>query len=155
MGVVLLLAFPLAAQQSDPTAAVAQQREAFDRAFDRADLDAIAALITDDVTFISAAGGGRPGADALVENLRQMFVERPGLTVAHEAEVIELGPGPWGIASERGRWVEKWLQNGEEVTLEGAYLTLWRREEGTWRIAAELLIALYCIGSYCSDQAWP
>ena len=79
-----------------------------------------------------------------------MFAERPGLHMIHMPESIEVGPDSWAIASERGAWIETWLQDGEPVTLEGTYLTLWRREEGRWKVAAELLIALSCVGPYCS-----
>lgn len=141
----------MGAQQDDVASGIAERSAAFDRAFNAADLGGIAALVTDDFAFITAAGGGGPGGkEAFVAGNRELFAERPGVTMLHEIETIEVGPLPWGIVSERGRWTERWLQDDKEVVLGGTYLSLWHRKNGLWLKAAELLIALRCSGPYCS-----
>ena len=99
----------VAAQEVAPAEMIAERRLAFDHAFNRADLESLAALVTDDVSFVTVAGGNPPGAQAFLEDMRQMLAERPGLAMWHEPQAIEVGPEPWGVASERGRWVESWL----------------------------------------------
>ena len=150
-GWAFLAAQGVGAQANDVASGIAERSAVFDRAFNAADLDGLAAIVTDDVTFVSVAGGGPGGRDAFLAANREMFAERPALRMFHEIETIEVGQLPWGIASERGRWTERWLQDDEEVVLEGTYLSLWRRKNGEWLKAAELLIALRCSGPYCSQ----
>ena len=121
---------------------------AFDSAFARADIDSIAAMLTDDVVVLSL-GGHALSLEDVVESHREMFGEREGLTMSREPTQIELGPASWRVASEQGRWTESWQQDGERVVLEGTYHTMWRQDGQRWRKSAELLVALVCEGPYC------
>jgi ketosteroid isomerase-like protein len=138
------------AQQIDDERAIASASREFDAAFSRADLDSISAMLTADVAILSVGGNALALAEVLLAH-REMFAERPGMSMTREVTHIGFAPNDWGIASEQGRWVERWMQDGEEVVLSGTYATMWRRQGDRWSKSAELLIALQCEGPYCSN----
>jgi len=140
----------LRAQDVRPEDEIARRSEAYDRAFARGNAADLREFFADDVAII-AAGGTVMSVKQVLADHAEMFTSRPGVTMRHRAQSIEIGPVEWGVASERGTWIEQWRQNGDPVTLEGTYQTMWRRVDGRWVKAGQLLIPIRCEGSYCKS----
>jgi len=148
LAAVLWLPARSVAQADGPASAVAGARAEFNAAFARGDLAAIATLLSPDVVMMSESGSWS-SSEAVVGIHRSLFARRPGITLEYHPESIEIAPAKWNVVSERGTWVERWVEDGEQNILEGTYQAMWRLEDGQWRLAAHLMVAARCVGPYC------
>jgi len=147
---VLLLPATSVAQADGPASAVADARAQFNEAFARGDVATIATLLGSDVVMMSESG-----AWVSLENVvgihRALLARRPGITLEYRIESVETGPAKWPVVSERGTWIERWVEDGRQNVLEGTYQAMWRLQEGRWRLAAHLMVPARCAGPYCQQ----
>ena len=140
---------PSCAQPDDARDALNETVNRFHQAFDRADLDALSELLTDDAAIVSA-GGHDLSREDILKTVAELNEERPGLSMRLTTTDLELGPSAWGLGSESGTWVERWPQDYEANILTGKYHAIWRRDGEDWRLSALLLVPLECSGPYCN-----
>jgi len=145
---VLLLPAKSVAQADGPASAVAGARAQLNDAFARGDLATIATLLSSEVVMMSESGTWS-SLEQVLGIHRSLVTRRPGITLESRPESIEIGPAKWSVASERGTWVERWMEDGKQNILEGTYQAMWRLQEGRWRLAAHLMVPNRCVGPYC------
>jgi hypothetical protein len=77
------------------------------------------------------------------------FARRPDTRWVRTPDTIVVFAA-WDVASERGHWVGTWTEPDGPLVIRGSYAAQWRRQDGTWRIQAELFVPLDCEGgAYC------
>ena len=146
--IALALCQTAIAQQSSATDAIMDASRAFDEAFDGADFDRLASILTDDVVMTS--GGGRwQSRETVLDFIRGLHGRRPGITLNTNPELVEPGPEGWGVVSERGRWIERWESDGQPNEITGSYLAMWKFIDGAWRLSVLTIIPVQCSGPYC------
>lgn len=94
---------------------------------------------------------GRLGTHAVTSNNRMaaQFARRPDTRWVRTPDTIVVFAA-WDVASERGHWVGTWTEPDGPLVIRGSYAAQWRRQDGTWRIQAELFVPLDCEGgAYC------
>ena len=147
--IALALCQSAIAQQPSAKGAVIDASKQFDKAFDSADFNLLADIFTHDVVMTSGGGQWR-SRENLLEFIKGLHERRPGITLNTIPELVEVGPKDWGVVSERGRWIERWRDNGELNELTGSYLAMWRHVDGKWRLAVLTIIPVQCSGPYCA-----
>ena len=150
LGLVCTVAsFPtLIEAQESPEREVALASARFDSAFAAGDFETQAALLADEAVVMSA-GGTTIGREGILARYRALMERRPGVTLATLPDTIEIGPEGWNVASERGTWIERWMEDGEQVDLRGSYQAMWRLVDGRWLLSAVLRVPIRCVGPYC------
>ena len=93
---------------------VAMASAAFDVAFAAGDFETQESLLTEESVVLSAGGKWMSREDVLAVR-RSLLERRPGITFVTVPDSIQVGPDAWGVASERGTWIERWVQDGEQV----------------------------------------
>ncbi len=147
---LLLLTLPLASYpEENHQRQVEKASNTFDHYFSTGNADGMASLLLEDSEEMSAGGAWVSRENIVNANLK-LRERRPGITLVTNPESIEIGPENWGVAAERGRWIERWENNGEQNEITGTYLAMWRYKDGTWLRKMLLLIPVECSGPYCS-----
>jgi ketosteroid isomerase-like protein/quercetin dioxygenase-like cupin family protein len=129
-------------------AAIRAQRDAFNTAIAKGDLDAIATVLADNAQIVTGADSlvfsGRTGELKLwTEDLRApsrgIYVRTP--------DRIELSPvAP--MAMETGHW--RGVDNkSDKEWASGVYSAKWRRFGSTWKIESETYMTTACAGHFC------
>ena len=132
-------------------AAILAQRAMWNRGMAARDTAAYRAPWAAGIQF-TTGGGQVVGRDSLARSTAALLQSRPDLFLELRPARVTVNAG-WGLASEEGEWVERWHEPSGMTELRGPYFSLWRRESGHWRIAAEILYPATCTGSdYCKPD---
>jgi uncharacterized protein (TIGR02246 family) len=146
---VALLALALGACQPSPQtsseAAVDQAAEAdtlmalereWSDMYGRGDVDGIAALLADESVLLAPGQPPAAGRDSVVSTTRALLAAEAADGVSVSWEPVDAVVSPSGdMAYDWGRATTT-LADG--TTVEGGYLVVWTREDGEWRVAADL-----------------
>jgi uncharacterized protein (TIGR02246 family) len=125
------------AESDSARVAIEAQGVAWATAFNNRQVDAIAALYTDDAELMPP---GMPGASGR-ENVRAVFggmmaQVTEGTTMAFEVKGVSAN-GP--LAVEHGAWTMTMpTPDGATTALRGKYLIEWHRIDGAWLIAKDI-----------------
>lgn len=114
---------------------------------------ALAVLLLPATSGAQADGPASAVAEARAE-FNEAFARGDVATIATllgSDESVETGPAKWPVVSERGTWIERWVEDGRQNVLEGTYQAMWRLQEGRWRLAAHLMVPARCAGPYCQQ----
>lgn len=154
-GLALLACGPATAQEerrcaeAEAAAPIVERRQAFNAAIRDADLPAIEAVLAPDVVLVTGTDSDLfQGREAQLALWRSEFEEKAGdrMVYVRTPECVErsdLAP----IALEHGRW------RGEGPTgafAAGRYTAKWR-QEGEWRLEAEVFMTTECGGAGCPE----
>jgi ketosteroid isomerase-like protein len=143
-----LFSAPYEAADSASANQIRSQRQEIDKAFQHHDAKQLAALFSSACHF-TAAAVHIDGGDALEHFHETLFLKRPDVTLVHQTDRIAVNEN-WDVASEQGEWIERWTEKDGITDLRGSYLGLWKRENGQWREADEVIVPETCKGSsYC------
>lgn len=137
-------------QEPSPEDEVTEASRRFDVAFNGADFEGLAKMLTDDVV-LTAAGSLWLSAEEALAFIESKHERRPGITLTTAPELVELGPDNWNVVSDRGRWIEHWAQGDEENIITGSYQAMWTYVDGHWRLAVLALVPVECRGPYCTQ----
>lgn len=128
---------PAATTAADSTALLAAY-EQYRQAWLKGDTAAALGAISNDIKILISGVPDIVGRDAA----RKLFVDE---MAANEVQLLELKhddvmlSGDYAIVSGRYQEIELPKQGGPPAQNVGRYLTIWRREGGTWRIARYML----------------
>ena len=151
--IALLIAIALCqfanAQQSSAEDQVVEASKRFDEAFNRASFDRLAEILADDVVMTSG-GGSWSSREVLLTFLQSLHERRPGITLNTMPELVEAGPQGWGVVSERGRWIERWVSAGQQNEMTGSYQAMWKLVDEKWQLAVFTIVPVQCSGPYCA-----
>ena len=105
-----------------------------------------------DVTVVSSTSAMATGVAANVSRMAAQFAGRPDTRWIRTPDTIAVFDA-WGVASVRGHWVGSWTEPDGPVVIRGSYEAQGRRQDGTWRIQAELFVPLRCEGgAHCRTR---
>ena len=105
-----------------------------------------------DVTVVSSTSAMATGVAANVSRVAAQFARRPDTRWIRTPDTIAVFD-TWGVASVRGHWVGTWTEPDGPVVIRGSYEAQGRRQDGTWRIQAELFVPLRCEGgAHCRTR---
>ena len=155
---VLVMAAPTAVEAKPATPGAAQaerqiraQRGAFNRAIAIGDVNAIAAILADNVQLITGTDSmlfaGKAAqlaiwAEDLRERSRGIYVRTPDRIRVSPIRPMALETGHWrGVDTASAR---DWAA--------GDYVAKWRRIDGAWRIESETYMTMSCGGTYCPKK---
>jgi len=116
-------------------ALMALEREWSDM-YGRGDVDGIAALLADESVLLAPGRPPAVGRDSVVATTRALLAAEAADGVSVSWEPVDAVVSPSGdMAYDWGRATTT-LADGSVV--EGGYLVVWTREDGEWRVAADL-----------------
>ena len=102
--------------------------QAYEKAFNRDDLEATASLFTDDAQILPEHGAAVSGP----EGIRQFLKDQMTPVVSFDTESdMSIVRGDIGV--EQGHYRVRDVRRGSDVE-EGKYLHVWRRERGEWKL---------------------
>ncbi len=78
---------------------------------------------------------------AMQAALEKEFADASFVSYCRMPEKISIS-GDGSMASEQGNWKGVRIQDNRPLQTTGVYMAMWKRENDTWRIGAELYIAL-------------
>lgn len=116
--------------------AVDRVRQAFNRAYDAGDADAIARLLTEDATFLPPGEQAVTGRDAIRKRYADQFQRLRSKFVLREGEIVTDG----ALAYLRGPFerADTPLAGGETRRMTGDYLLILRRQQDGWKISRDI-----------------
>ena len=134
--------------------AVRAQRAAFNAAIAAKDLEAIGAVLHENVLLVTGTASevfdGRAAqlaiwGDDFAANERAVYVRTP--------DCVRVSP-VFPLALESGRWRGEWEGDPARFAA-GVYSAKWRRVDGTWLLEAELFATEACGGEFCPAEEDP
>jgi ketosteroid isomerase-like protein len=156
-GLSLIVALPLlgsglvAAQDvtdGDDAEAIRDLRMQSNEAIAAHDVQGIVSFFDEEYQITTSIGSMSQGVGEETGGLEALFDERPDVNYVRTPDVIEISRSN-PLASESGSWVGTWTTTNGPVRTGGSYAAMWRKVDGTWRIRAELFVALFCDGVDC------
>ena len=114
------------------------------------DSNALARMVEDSAVHISPQFT-HVGRDAFLATFLRAMTTRPQFHLIYRPErTTGCERLPCVVATEYGRWVETWLQDGEPTEVSGTYYAIWRRTGAAWQIRREVFATTRCRGvRYC------
>ena len=109
-------------------------RDAWNRAFNAKQLDAVMATYAVDAVFLSDTGG-RIVSAAAIKNLYERVWARVTPHIELTSHVLERSGD---LAYDSGDYVENAVAGGSAVNIAGNYVFIYRREPGGWRIVEQV-----------------
>ena len=109
----------------------------------------VARIISDyeeDYRGVYGQGSAETGREAARKGWTDEFAGTPGITYVRTPELIEISTAA-PLASERGRWVGCWTENGKLQEARGSYQAMWRKTDGHWLLRSELFVSLTASGA--------
>ena len=155
---VLVLAPPTAVEAKPATHGAAQaerqiraQRSAFNRAIAIGDVNAIAAILADNVQLITGTDSKLfAGKAAQLATWTQDLRDRSRGIYVRTPDSIRVSPiRP--MALETGHWRGVDTATAKDWAA-GDYVAKWRRIDGAWRIESETYMTMSCGGAYCPKK---
>ncbi len=127
-------------------AAIAKLRADSNAAIAAHDVARLVSFIEEDFQITTGAGVALSGRKAMAARFAEQFTKFPDTIYVRSPELIEISSTA-PLASERGRWVGRWTENGKPVEFRGTYQAMWRLTDGHWLIRSELFVTLEKIES--------
>lgn len=122
-------------------AAIAKLRADSNAAIAAHDVTRVVSFVEEDFQITTGAGVALSGRKAMATRFAEQFTKFPDTVYVRTPELIEISMAS-PLASERGRWVGRWTENGKQLEFHGTYQAMWRLTEGHWLIRSELFVTL-------------
>jgi len=134
---------------TDSKSEILGARAAWNKSFANHDAEALSGFVTPDFTYVNPLGQYW-GMTAVKHHYEGLFKGRPDVTMIWTPSLVAVVEGH-GLASEEGKFIERWTARDGITELRGGYFTMWKRINGTWKQQADLSVPESCKGgSYCS-----
>ena len=115
---LLTLCVPGAFAQSRPDEDVIRQRRASSNAaIARHDTTGIGAILADNVVVVTSNSVHAIGRATNIQRFAEQFRSRPGVVYVRTPDEVKVFE-PWGMASERGRWMGSWTDPDGKISIE-------------------------------------
>lgn len=122
---------------AEARAAIESGNAEWSEAWRRGDADRVAALFAQDGVQLMSSGKVRKGLAQIAEGQRSLMVQ-----MDPEPKVVATTTHVWrdgDVAYETGRYRYDFTQKGVADSLQGRYVTMWRRQgNGTWRLVMDM-----------------
>ena len=130
---------------------IAKARAQFNRAINDSDINAVSAVLTEDVILVTGTDSDVfIGRDAQLKIWNQDFADDARLVYLRTPSCISMS-GIFPIAMERGTW--RGAKASDTVNhVSGEYSTKWREVSGQWMIETETYLTTNCGGSLCPEE---
>ena len=135
-------------------AAIRAARVAQNKAIAAGELDAVAALWTEDVTVRRALGHSLEGRAAARQALEPAAGATTRLVYQRQTQGVEVS-ARWPLAFETGTWSGHLERVTGPVVIGGRFSAQWVKRDGKWLIRSEVFVALSCAGVGCDAAALP
>jgi len=139
---------PTTAQEVPDERRIRALRADFNAAIARHDLAAIAAFLEPGFRVSTSSGEFRNSAQEMLDAFSSRFTQTPDATYVRTPSTIDVS-GNGLLAFESGQWVGTWTEVAGPYRMTGRYSAYWRKQDGRWRLHAELYVPLGCEGSGC------
>lgn len=130
--------------KSEQMAHIRLQRQRYNEAISKRNVDEICAFFTQDYHVITARGLQSHGIEEQRKRWNIVFAEDPVVIYRRNTKGIRLSEES-GAAQERGYWAGKYLINQNVTLLGGVYSAKWlKQSNGLWLVQAEIFTMLRC-----------
>jgi hypothetical protein len=121
---------------------IKMERQRYNEAISRRNVDEICAFFTPDYHVVTARGLQSHGIEEQRKRWSAVFSEDPLVVYRRNTKSIHLSEHT-GAAEERGYWAGKYLLNQKVVLAVGVYSAKWlKQSNGLWLIQAEIFTML-------------
>lgn len=128
--------------RSEQIAHVRIERQRYNTAISRRNVDEICAFFTQDYHVVTARGLQSHGIEEQRKRWSAVFAEDPVVIYRRNTKGIHLGEQS-GAAQEQGYWVGKYLSNQNVILVGGVYSAKWiKQPNGLWLVQAEIFTML-------------
>ncbi|MFD2265621.1 YybH family protein [Lacibacterium aquatile] len=127
-------------------AAIKGQRKLSNDLIAAHDAAGLHSFFLEDAKVIAGDGSLITGADAIIEAFGAQFREPSFGKYVRTTQTLQIDQDGMR-AAESGRWAGFWKGEGEDRTMSGQYLAVWRYTETGWKIESELFVTLLNRGS--------
>ena len=110
------------------------------------DVPRIISFLTEDFQITVSTGAAFTGRQEMGRGFTERFAQFPDTIYVRTPELIEISTAA-PLASERGRWVGRWTENGKLQEARGSYQAMWRKTDGHWLLRSELFVSLTASGA--------
>jgi ketosteroid isomerase-like protein len=129
---------------SEHVAHIRLQRQRYNAAISKRNVDEICAFFTQDYHVITARGLQSHGIEEQHKRWSAVFAEDPVVIYRRNTKGIRLSEET-GAAQEHGYWAGKYLFNQNVTLLGGVYSAKWLKQaNGLWLVQAEIFTMLKC-----------
>jgi ketosteroid isomerase-like protein len=129
---------------SEHVAHIRLQRQRYNAAISKRNVDEICAFFTQDYHVITARGLQSHGIEEQQKRWSAVFAEDPVVIYRRNTKGIRLSKES-GAAQEHGHWAGKYLFNQNVTLLGGVYSAKWLKQpSGIWLVQAEIFTMLRC-----------
>lgn len=130
--------------KSEQIAHIRLQRQRYNEAISKRNVDEICTFFTQDYHVITARGLQSHGIEEQRKRWNIVFAEDPVVIYRRNTKGIRLSEES-GAAQERGYWAGKYLINQNVTLLGGVYSAKWlKQSNGLWLVQAEIFTMLRC-----------
>ena len=137
-------------QTSDAARTLRLRRDSSNAAIARHDTAGIGAILAPDVVVVTSNSVHAVGRETNVRRFAEQFRTRPDVTYLRTPDEVRVF-GPWGMASERGRWTGSWTDTDGKIVIAGIYFAKWRKAGDVWQVESETYVPETCSGgAYCT-----
>lgn len=144
----LAVSAPRVSAQSDEDA-IRQRRASSNAAIAKHDTTGIGAILAGDVVVVTSNSVHAIGRVTNIQRFADQFRTRPDVVYVRTPDEVKVF-GPWGMASERGRWTGSWTDTDGKISIGGSYFAKWRKLNGRWMVESETYVPETCTGgAYC------
>lgn len=116
------------------------------------DLDAAAAVIADDAVFFDQGEGSIVGLPAIRADMENSWAENPDFTVTWTTNAVNVASSG-DMAWERGSWTYDPDGAGDAEAMNGEYITVYKKVDGTWKAVADMGVTHETEGEGAEEEA--
>ena len=143
---------PALQPRNDDEKMILQARSISNQAIADHDTVALAKIWCDDYHVISSRNFEVAGREKNRHHFAMEFSTKKEVVYVRTPRKIEVNTF-WNMAAEQGDWNGQWQEPDGLVKLSGTYYAKWHKENGEWKIRAEIFTPLTCSGSvFCKQQ---
>ena len=137
------------AQANADERVIRDRRASSNAAIARHDTAGIGAILADNVVVVTSNSVHAIGRATNLQRFAEQFRTRRDVVYVRAPDEVKVFE-PWGMASERGRWVGSWTDTDGKINIGGSYFAKWRKVNGRWLVESETYVPETCSGgAYC------
>ncbi len=115
-------------------------RQQSNEAYQRYDLDAIAACWHDDIVILPASGTLLQGIEMIKNYLSNAYLKTPDIYFFRKTKKLKLSD-EGTLAWETGTWRSYRPKTPDASTFRGEYVAIWEKRAGKWKMRSQVFMA--------------
>lgn len=101
------------------------------------DVDAATSLFAEDAVFFDQEEGSIEGIEAIRADIESSWAENPDFILSWSTNAVQVSAAG-DMAWERGSWTYDPDGAGEAGEMNGEYVTIYKKVDGTWMVASDI-----------------